>query len=83
MEEISILNFYNNYALNEIMCYSTVYNYIVKNRKILEEQEIIKTGNKKKLRKNYMILRPVKLRIMIKDFYYGSGVLEIINDEII
>jgi hypothetical protein len=83
MEEISILNFYNNYGLNDIMCYSTVYNFIKNNRKMLENQDIIKTGNKKKLRKNYMIIRPVKLRVLIKDYYYGDGIVEIVNDEII
>lgn len=72
MEKITLNGFYKEYNLYEYMSYSTLRNFIYNNYKELEKNGYIKIENKKRIRKTYLVLRPVKIRNLVMNYFHNQ-----------
>lgn len=71
-EKITLRNFYIEYNLDAYLSYSTVRNFVHNNLKDLELNEYVKIYSKKRIRKTYLILKPVRLRNMLMNYFHNE-----------
>lgn len=72
IDKMTLRSFYIDYNLVEFIAYSTVRNYVFKNIKELEQNNLIKRENKKRIRNTYIILNPVRLRNKIMNHFHDE-----------
>jgi hypothetical protein len=72
MEKMTLRNFYIEYNLENYLSYSTVRNFIYNNLKELEKNEYVKVHNKQRVRKTYHILKPVRVRNMLMNYFHNE-----------